>query len=69
MFVSGYNTRGVWLPVAANYLQYTIVSYEIAQDYSVLLSLPIAQITGGNPFAAPSGTAKGYLASVTLFYL
>ena len=46
-----------------------IVRYSVVSDNSVTLYLPLASINGGNLTLPTTGTASGFLVTVTLFYL
>jgi hypothetical protein len=68
--LSGYTAGNHWSPSPAGAIGDTKVYYKQTSDNSILLTgLTLTYINGGNNSAATTGTATGFHATVTLFYV
>jgi hypothetical protein len=66
--ISGYRNAG-WQPMPYVNMDPSIVRYSVVTDNSVSVYLPLASINGGNLTLPTTGTASGFLVTVTIFYL
>lgn len=71
MNASGFVAAGAWQPINAGNIRAGSVFYSVTSDYRVTLNgLNLSNINGANTTVYPiTGTAAGFLATITIFYV